>query len=1416
VSLTSFHPAVRTYFEARFGAPTEVQARAFDVLHRDRHAVISAPTGSGKTLAAFLVAIDAILREAITRTLPDETRVLYVSPLRALSHDIGQNLQAPLAGIVEMARTMGHEATPIRVAVRTGDTTATERRQVVKRPPHIFVTTPESLYVLLTSESGRAMLRTVRTVIIDEIHALVADRRGAHLALSLERLDDLVGIPVQRIGLSATQNPIANVARFLVPEGATRMTEIVDLGHRKSLDLALELPRSPVEAILSAEVWSEMYDRIAVLAREHRTTIVFVGNRRTAERASLALAERLGAEAVATHHGSLDRRVRLESERRLRDGELRVLVATSSLELGIDVGAVDLVVQIGSPGAISSVLQRVGRASHHVGGTPRGRLFPTGIDDLVDLAALLDSIARGELEKTVIPEGGLDVLAQQIVATVVATPRKLDDLFALVRRAAPYRALDRDAFGRVIAMLAEGFATERGRRGALLHLDAVNGIVRPRKAARLSAILDGGTIPDTFDYEVKLEPMNLRVGTVHEDFAIESMPGDVFQLGSASYRIAKVEGTTMFVNDAHGVPPSIPFWVAEGRARSDALSASVCRLAEDADVLLGRSDRAALHARIASIRGVPEIAADQITNYLEAARAALGCLPHARRLIAERFFDEAGSSHLVVHSRHGARLNRAFALALRKRMCRAFDVELQAAAIDDAFVLSLGPQHAMPLEDVFTWLHPNTVRDVLVQAVLDRPLFETRFRWNAQRSLAVPRRRGKGRVPPAIQRIRANDLLAVCFPDQVACLENIDGPRRIPDHPIVEQTVRDCTEEAMDLPALVQLLVDLREGTIETRTAELRAPSPFASSILGAKPYAFLDDAPLEERRTRAVTIRRTLAPEDAAGLGALDPEVIARVRNEVLPRPRDADELHDLALCFGLVAIDDDELERFAAPLEADRRVLRIRLPEGRFVIAMERASELAAALSEARIEASGARLESVVVAASSREVALRALAHAVLDRLGPTTPRSLASLLGASIDEVDATLHALEGAGIVLRGRFTPGASVDEWCERGLLARIHRGTLDRLRRAVEPVSPAAYLRYLLAHQFLTKETQKRGVEALATVLEQLRGFEAQASIWESEILPARLPDFDSSMLDLLGQSGRFAWFRRDVADVPAHRLRAKTTPIAFAPLELVASFRDAPREADLSSRARALVSILESSGPRFPHELVRASKMLETEAEAALTELLCAGVARSDAFAGLRIRMLPERRDRDGKRRRPMAGVGRYSLIEAADPLGLEGWVELLLDRYGVVTRRILERERNVPPYRDLLPVLRRLEAQGRVRGGRFVEGVGGEQFATDATVASLRARRDEAPAGERICVSACDPVNLLGLVTHGDRVPQLPSHRILFTDGVPTAVLRAGVVTWIAELTHPRDADAERLLRRRAGAPMKASLGAGFSGR
>jgi len=1408
VSLASFHPAVRSYFEERFGAPTEVQARAFEVLRRDDHAVIAAPTGSGKTLAAFLVAIDRMLRDAITGSLPDETRVLYISPLRALSHDIGQNLEAPLAGVVAAAHAMGLGASPIRVAVRTGDTTASERRQVLKRPPHIFVTTPESLYVLLTAESGRAMLRTVRTVIVDEIHALVADRRGVHLSLSLERLDDLVGAKVQRIGLSATQKPIENVARFLVQDAGSRSTEIVDLGHRKELDLAIEMPRSPVEAILSAEVWAEVYDRIAALAREHRTTIVFVGNRRSAERTSLALAERLGTTAVATHHGSLDRRVRLESERRLREGELSVLVATNSLELGIDVGALDLVIQVGSPAAISSLLQRVGRASHHVGGTPKGRLFPTGTDDLLELIALLDAIGRGELEATVIPEGGLDVLAQQLVATVVSGPRGLDELYDLVRRAAPYRNLSRESFDAVLLMLAEGFATERGRRGALLHLDAVNQLVRPRKAARLSALLDGGTIPDTFDYEVKLEPMGLRVGTVHEDFAIESVPGDVFQLGSASYRIAKVEGTTMHVGDAHGVPPTIPFWVAEGRARSDALSASVSRLSVDADALLARGAYEELVSRLVAVRGVPEVAARLVATYLRAARAALGALPHAGRLIAERFFDEAGSSHLVVHSRNGARLNRAFALALRKRMCRAFDVELQAAAIDDAFVLSLGPQHAMPLEDVFTWLHPNTVGDVLVQAVLDRPLFETRFRWNAQRALAVPRRRGKGRVPPAIQRIRANDLLAVCFPDQVACLENIDGPRRVPDHPIVSQTVRDCTEEAMDLPALVTLLHAMREGRVETRTAELRAPSPFAASILGAKPYAFLDDAPLEERRTRAVAIRRTLDPEDAAGLGALDPEVIARVIDEVLPRPRDADELHDAALCFGLVALDA-ELERFALDLEGQGRVVRIRVPAGRFLVAVERASEFSAALSEARIEPSADRFGTRFPPSKPREESLRALSHAVLDRTGPITPSALATLLDASRDAIDATLGALESAGIVLRGRFTPGAATDEWCERGLLARIHRGTLDRLRRAIAPVPAAAYVRYLFRHQFLTKETQKRGVEALATVLTQLRGFEAQASIWESELLPARLPDFDPGMLDLLGQSGRFAWFRRDVADGVAARLRAKTTAIAFAPLEEVAAFRDPEREASLGSRASALATILRGTGPKFAHELMRASGMMESELDAALTELICAGLVRSDAFAGLRIRMVPEKRDRDGRRRRPTAGVGRYSIVDAPMPLSLEGWAELLLDRYGVVCRRILERERNLPPYRELLPVLRRMEAQGRVRGGRFLDGVGGEQFATDATVASLRAQRDAPAAGERLCVSACDPVNLLGLVTHGERVPQQPSHRILFTDGVPTAVLRGSEVRWIAELTHPRDADAERLLRRRPGSPLRASL-------
>ncbi|HEX2225166.1 MAG TPA: DEAD/DEAH box helicase, partial [Thermoanaerobaculia bacterium] len=851
-----FHPSVAAWFERTFGGATEPQARAWPEIRAGRHTLIAAPTGSGKTLAAFLSAIDELVWQALSpEGLPDETRVVYVSPLKALSNDVEKNLEQPLAGIRRELERRGLPDAVITTQVRTGDTPQAARTAMARRPPHILVTTPESLFILLTSESGRRMLRTVRTVIVDEIHAVADDKRGSHLALSLERLEELgerEGRPgrLQRIGLSATQKPIEEVARFLV--GAAQVAAdgmpdcaIVNVGHARRLDLALEVPGSPLEAVMSAEVWEEIYDRLAGLIREHRTTLVFANTRRMAERVTRHLSDRLGADRVTSHHGSLAREQRLEAERRLKAGELSALVATASLELGIDIGSVDLVCQLGSTRSIATFLQRVGRSGHHLAGVPKGRLFPLTRDDLVECAALLDSVRRGELDRLIIPDKPIDVLAQQIVAAVAAEERAEDELFDHLRQAWPYRELTREEFDDTVEMLADGFTTRRGRRGAYLHRDAVNGRLRGRKGARLAAVTSGGAIPDVADYQVRLEPSGTVVGSVHEDFAVESLPGDVFQLGNTSWRILKVESGRLLVEDARGQPPTIPFWIGEAPGRTVELSAAVSRLREEVAERLQRGatetedgsrrlDRAGCAAWLEEELGLPPSAAGQLVDYLASALAGLGAMPTQETLVAERFFDEAGDMHLVVHAPFGSRLNRGWGLALRKRFCQTFNFELQAAATEDAIVLSLGPTHSFPLEDVFRFLHSGTVRGVLTQALLDSPLFPVRWRWNASRALALPRFRGGRRVPAPLQRQEAEDLIAVVFPDQLACLENIVGEREVPDHPLVEQTLRDCLEEAMDAPGLEALLARMERDEVELVAKDVTEPSPLAHEILTA------------------------------------------------------------------------------------------------------------------------------------------------------------------------------------------------------------------------------------------------------------------------------------------------------------------------------------------------------------------------------------------------------------------------------------------------------------------------------------------------------------------------------------------------------------------------------------------------------
>ena len=1432
--LTGFHPAVARWFESRFREPTEPQRRAWPLIQAGRNALIAAPTGSGKTFAAFLAAIDSLLRQGLDGTLRDETQVLYVSPLKALSNDVQKNLAEPLAEIRRTLEAMCLRDVELRTLVRTGDTPAPERRAMVKRPPHVLVTTPESLYLILTSELAREMLRTVRTVIVDEIHAVARDKRGSHLALSLERLEHLTGRSLQRVGLSATQKPIEEIAAFLAgARHPTPDTCIVDSGHARSLDLAIEIPSSPLEAVMAAEVWDELYDRLAQLIGEHRTTLVFVNTRRLAERLTMHLSERIGGEQVTSHHGSLSKEKRLDAETRLKEGRLKALVATASLELGIDIGAVDLVCQIGSTRSIATLLQRVGRAGHHLEAIPKGRLFPLSRDELVECAALVRSTRQRRLDRLVIPERPLDILAQQIVAAVACEEWDEDALYRLVRGAYPYRDLGRRDFDEVVRMLAEGFTTRRGRRGAYVHYDGVNRRLRARRGARLAAITSGGAIPDLGDYRVVLEPTEMFVGTLNEDFAIESMAGDIFQLGNTSYLITKVEAGQVRVVDAHGQPPSIPFWVGEAPARTAELSEEVSRLRQDVALRLG-NPAGAIAWLVGEMPGLPEPAARQLVEYLDASQRALGVIPTQQTLVLERFFDEAGGMQLVLHAPFGSRINRAWGLALRKRFCRSFNFELQAAATEDAIVLSLGPQHSFPLEDVFQYLTPATVEHLLVQAMLVAPMFQSRWRWNATRALAVLRQRGGKKVPTPLQRMEAEDLVAAVFPDQLACPENLVGDRDIPDHPLVKQTIADCLLEAMDFPGLVRVLEAMEAGRFTLVARDTPEPSPLSHEVLNAKPYAFLDDAPLEERRTQAVLTRRGLAVTSAEELGRLDQAAIERVKEESWPEVSSADELHDALLVMGALpsaecGARNPEWGEYFEQLVHIGRAGTLQTAAGLWVAA-ERLPLLEAVFPGIRCEPPLAAPERDRATAWTREDALRELVRGRLEAVGPTTAPELARSIGVPAGDIDVALGALEHEGFVLRGRFTPGVGDLEWCERRLLARIHRYTLDRLRREIEPVSAADFMRFLFRWQRVTQATRAEGPQGLAAVLELLDGYELPAGAWEADVLPARLAEYDPLWLDGLCLSGEVAWGRLSPTRNAEHEMRnrkagpIRTTPVALFRRERAAVWRSLvaqpePAGLPLSHPARAALAVLEQRGASFFGDLVNATGLLRSEVEKGLGELVAWGLVTSDSFAGLRALLIPSDRRRPigGFRRRGRVApfgvetAGRWSLVRPASLLPQEQVAEAvawqLLRRYGVVFRRLAARESSLPPWRDVLRVYRRLEARGEIRGGRFVGGFSGEQYALAEAIGLLRAVRREEARGELVTVSGADPLNLVGIVTPGDTVPALATNRILCRDGIPIATQEGGGrgVRLLVEATPDEEQQLRTALVRRRVAPL-----------
>jgi len=1551
----------------KFGTPTEPQEQGWPHILAGRTTLISAPTGSGKTLTAFLACIDRLVRKALAGDLADRTEVLYISPLKALGNDIQKNLEGPLGEILALAGERGLLMPEIRTAVRTGDTLQPERRAMLKRPPHILVTTPESLYILLTADRSRAILRDVETVIVDEIHAVADDKRGAHLVLSLERLDALSHRPPVRIGLSATQKPIEEVAHFLtgsrvrtgeptsaaeaandsaavtapfdfaqgrllkscpsqsVPESDSSRTSdavIVNIGHKRVLDLAVEVPPMPLGPIASNEMWDAIYDRLVTLVQQHRSTLVFVNTRRMAERLAHNLGERMGEENVAAHHGSLSRKLRLAAEKKLKEGQIRVLVATASLELGIDIGTVDLVVQINSCRAIAVALQRVGRSGHWRGAVPKGRLFATTRDDLLECAALVRAVRQGDLDQLMIPDAPLDVLAQQIVAACSAEEWDEDEMFAMARRAYPYRKLARATFDSILEMLSEGIAARRGRYGAYVHRDRVNGKLRARRGARLAAITSGGAIPDNSLYTVVVQPDGVVVGTVDEDFAVESNRGDIMLLGNTSWMIQRIETNAgrILVQDAHGAPPNVPFWRGEAPARTQELSEHVGELRQKISEMLPHTspvgfsatqpDVAAAVAWLKNECGVDDSGAEQSIEYILQGRAVLGAVPTQQTVIAERFFDEGGGMQLIIHAPFGGRINKAWGLALRKRFCVGFNFELQAAATDNGLNIALAEQHSFPLGDVFNFLQADTVQPILEQAALDSPIFGTRWRWDANRALALLRFQNGKKVPAQIQRMRSDDLLASVFPDAAACFENIEGERKIPDHPLVGEVMKDVLTEAMDIEGLKSLLRGMASGKIRVLAVDTPVPSQFSHEILNANPYAFLDDAPLEERRARAVEMRRMLPESVLEEVGKLDPAAIEQVRAEAWPDVRDADELHDVLhtlvalpeeLSLGMWGQPPSAVQSSAARLgfldsistsSQDGSAVLSRTAEGgcphmdcgagewagyferlvregraaiatvadggtpsgqpagrrRYWVAAERARSFAALFPSAEFAQTLADVETVQ---TSREDALLTLVTGWMSHLGPVTASQLGEELGLAASEISNALLRMEASGTILRGNFSGAASRArvpaphdhppeqevEWCERRLLARIHRLTVGTLRKQIEPVTAAQFMRWLMRWQHLAAGTQVNGERGTLEVLQQLQGFEIPANAWERQILARRIADYDSKWLDQLCLTGAVGWGRLSphpaTLDYPsgakgnggtssgataseaatqAPRQR-RVIPTSVAPITFFVR-EDAdwmiPREnphvsqnrrdpstssgqamghpADssegrgLSHGAQLVLDFLRQRGASFFADIVRGSGKLKAEIETALWELVAAGLVTADGFDNLRSLIDPKRRAGQGSGRstRPRHSSGRWALLHADQaverPRAVEAACWMVLRRYGIVFRDLLAREANLPPWRELLMGFRRLEDRGEIRGGRFVDGFLGEQFALPVAVESVRAMRNSPLTGEVMTASAADPLNLVGILVPGERVPAISGRSVSYRDGVAQSLSAA----------------------------------------
>ena len=1428
------HPLVRDWFVERFGTPTEPQMEGWPPILGLKDTLICAPTGSGKTLTAFLVCIDKLVRQALNGNLRDKTEIIYVSPLKALSNDIQKNLEEPLSQIFALAEKRGIALPQINIAVRTGDTLVKDRQAMLRKPPHILITTPESLYLLLTAGKSRELLKTANTVIVDEIHAIADDKRGSHLSLSLERLEFLAQKKILRIGLSATQKPIDLIARFLV--GSERkMPVIVDVGHKRQLDIAIAVPASPLAPVASNDQWEETYDQLAHLINQHRSTLIFVNTRKQAERITMNLAKKLGEEAVATHHGSLSRKTRLAAEHALKSGTIKALIATASLELGIDIGFIDLVCQIGSPRSIAVTLQRIGRAGHWRGAIPKGRLFATTRDELIELAALVYAINNDDLDKLIIPEKPLDILAQQIVAMCAVEEWQEKDLFELIKGAYPYRNLDKQKYDQILAMLSEGISAKRGRYGSYLLHDKVNNRLKGRRGARLAAITSGGAIPEANLYQVTAQPDDTVIGTLDEEFAVECHKGDIILLGNTSWRIRRVENAAgrVSVENAYGAPPSVPFWLGEGPARTSELSHYVSKLRDTVNKktanvpfeLVLDSKSSAVNNTVTWLQTnckVDKAGAEQIIEYIIQGRAVLGVIPTESLIVAERFFDEGGGMQLIIHSPFGSRINKAWGLALRKKFCRSFNFELQAAATENGLNISLGEQHSFPLGDVFYYLSPTNLKETLTQAVLASPIFATRWRWDATRSLALLRFMGGKKVPPFIQRLRSDDLLAAVFPAAAACQDNQVGDIELPDHPLIEETIKDVLTEALDLEGLEKVINGIANGQIKCVAVDTPIPSVFSHEILNANPYAFLDDAPLEERRARAVEMRRILPDTLLAEVGRLDEQVINKVEGEIVPDIRDEDELHDFlqtviafpeqANFLSRIKINDLWLKLFEK-LRQNKRVSKVNVNGRLFWVCAERAKLFQLIYPTANfIDV----LIPIDTQSMDEERACLSLIQGWMNYCGPVSIKQLSEFLEIPIGLVRNALLQLEANGSVLRGKFTSQLANNseieienwQWCNRRILARIHKLTVAQLRQQVEPVTTAIFMRWLAYYQHVAPGSQLSGERGTLEILRQLQGFEIPANAWEKQILSKRISNYSSEFLDRLCTTGEIGWGRlskhsafdrlnndpvpaktrmqRD--DIKNGQEKAKTIkvnrrviPTSVAPMTFFVRddadwmMSHTPSEITddkiLSSAARGVKTFLEKSGASFFADIVRGSGLLKSEVETALWELVTAGIATADGFDNLRALIDPKRRagqGRHGRYARPRYSSGRWSLlhtyqIEDRNKI-IEANCRILLNRYGVIFRDLLTRESIPFKWRELLQVFRVLESRGEIYGGVFVSGFFGEQFALPEALESLRLFRQRNNLPKPLILSATDPLNLQGIILPGDKISAISGKSVI----------------------------------------------------